>query len=150
MNKVVVHIVFVVAVVALGAIVGINNIPGEWYRSLEKPWFNPPDQIFGPVWTMLYVLIGIAGARIWLIARTSNLMQLWFIQMGLNFAWSPVFFGARSPVLALAIIVPLLLAIFTFIALSRRRDRISMWLFTPYAAWVSFATLLNAAIVILN
>lgn len=150
MNRSVIYIVFIVGVVAIGALIGINNIPGEWYRSLEKPWFNPPDAIFGPVWTALYVMIGIAGARTWIAARSSARMIVWVAQMVLNFAWSPLFFGAQSPLLALAVIIPLLLCIFAFIALSREKDTISMWLFVPYAAWVSFATLLNGAIVFLN
>ncbi|MCA2370545.1 tryptophan-rich sensory protein [Agrobacterium genomosp. 3 str. CIP 111-78] len=150
MKNLTVYVVFVVAVVAIGALIGVNNVPGEWYQSLQKPFFNPPNWIFGPVWTTLYVLIGIAGARTWIRKRMGTRMRLWFTQMVLNFLWSPIFFGMQSPVGALIIIIPMLVCILAFIALTYRRDRISMWLFVPYALWVTFATVLNASIGILN
>lgn len=150
MKNLTVYIVFVVAVVAVGALIGVNNVPGEWYQSLQKPFFNPPNWIFGPVWTTLYVLIGIAGARTWIRKRMGTRMRLWFTQMVLNFLWSPIFFGMQSPAGALVIIVPMLICILAFVALTYRRDRVSMWLFVPYALWVGFATLLNASIGFLN
>lgn len=150
MKNLTVYIVFVVAVVAVGALIGVNNVPGEWYQSLQKPYFNPPNWIFGPVWTTLYVLIGIAGARTWIRKRMGTRTRLWFTQMVLNFLWSPIFFGMQSPAGALVIIVPMLICILAFIALTYRRDRVSMWLFVPYALWVGFATLLNASIGLLN
>lgn len=150
MKNLTVYIVFVVAVVAVGALIGVNNVPGEWYQSLQKPFFNPPNWIFGPVWTTLYVLIGIAGARTWIRKRMGTRMRLWFTQIVLNFLWSPIFFGMQSPAGALVIIVPMLICILAFIALTYRRDRVSMWLFVPYALWVGFATLLNASIGLLN
>lgn len=150
MKNLTMYIVFVVVVVAIGALIGVNNVPGEWYQSLQKPFFNPPNWIFGPVWTTLYVLIGIAGARTWIRKRMGTRMRLWFTQMVLNFLWSPIFFGMQSPAGALIIIIPMLVCILAFIALTYRRDRISMWLFVPYALWVAFATVLNASIGILN
>jgi tryptophan-rich sensory protein len=144
------YIVFIVVVVAIGALIGVGNIPGAWYQSLAKPPFNPPNWIFGPVWTTLYVMIGIAGARTWLSNGLRHRSQLWLGQMVLNFLWSPVFFTLKSPVFALCIIVPMFALILAFIFANKRRDRISMWLFVPYAAWVAFATLLNASIVVLN
>lgn len=150
MKNLTVYVVFVVAVVAIGALIGVNNVPGEWYQSLQKPFFNPPNWIFGPVWTTLYVLIGIAGARTWIRKRMGTRMRLWFTQMVLSFLWSPIFFGMQSPVGALIIIIPMLVCILAFIALTYRRDRVSMWLFVPYALWVAFATVLNASIGILN
>ena len=144
------YIVFVVVVVAIGALIGVGNIPGAWYQSLVKPPFNPPNWIFGPVWTTLYVMIGLAGARTWLSNGLRARSQLWIGQMVLNFLWSPVFFGLKNPVLALCIIVPMFALILAFITANRRRDRISMWLFVPYAAWVAFATLLNASVAYLN
>jgi tryptophan-rich sensory protein len=150
MNKILTHALFVVIVVAIGAAIGLMNIPGEWYQSLAKPPFNPPNWIFGPVWTTLYVLIGIAGARTWLAGRSSATMRIWFTQMLLNFLWSPAFFGLHSPLLGLVIIVPLLLAIIAFIRASWNADRVSAVLFLPYVAWVGFATLLNLSLFILN
>lgn len=150
MRNLAIYIVFVVVVVAIGALIGVNNVPGEWYQSLEKPFFNPPNWIFGPVWTALYVLIGVAGARTWIRKPMGTRMRLWFTQMVLNFLWSPIFFGMQSPAGALIVIIPMLISILAFIALSYRRDRISMWLFVPYAVWVAFATVLNASIGMLN
>ncbi len=150
MKKILIHLLFIVLVVGLGALIGIANVPGEWYQSLAKPPFNPPNWIFGPVWTALYVLIGIAGARTWLAAPSSARMQMWFGQMALNFLWTPAFFGAESTALGLAVILPLLLSIIAFIRLSWRPDRPSAILFLPYLAWVGFATLLNLSLFLLN
>ncbi len=150
MKNLTVYIVFIVAVVAIGALIGVNNVPGEWYQSLQKPFFNPPNWIFGPVWTTLYVLIGIAGARTWIRRSTGTRMRLWFTQMVLNFLWSPIFFGMQSPVGALVIIIPMLICIIAFMVLTFSRDRLSSLLFAPYALWVAFATALNASIVVLN
>lgn len=150
MNKVIVYGIFIIAVVAAGSLLGLFNVPGEWYQSLRKPFFNPPNWIFAPVWTSLYVLIGIAGARTWIADARSYRMSLWFVQMALNFLWSPVFFGLQSPALGLVVIVPLLLAVILFIRANWTKDRVSAWLFIPYSVWVAFATLLNLAIVVLN
>lgn len=141
---------FIFVVVGAGLLSGLTNMPGEWYQTLEKPFFNPPPWIFGPVWTLLYVLIAIAGARIWLKAPRSAAMQLWFAQIALNMLWSPSFFGLEKPGLALVVIVMLLATIVVFMRKSEPIDRPSMLLFIPYLAWVSFATLLNASIFLLN
>lgn len=150
MRNLAIYIVFVVVVVAVGALIGVNNVPGEWYQSLRKPFFNPPNWIFGPVWTALYVLIGVAGARTWIRKRMGTCMRLWFTQMVLNFLWSPIFFGMQSPVGALIIIIPMLICIIAFMVLTYSRDRTSTLLFAPYALWVAFATALNASMVMLN
>ncbi|WP_320197063.1 TspO/MBR family protein [Agrobacterium rosae] len=150
MKKALVYLIFVFAVVTIGALIGMNNVPGEWYQTLNKPFFNPPNWIFGPVWTALYIMIAIAGARTWLQSRMGGRMQLWGSQMLLNFLWSPIFFTMQSPTGALILIVPMLICVIAFIIMTSTRDRISMWLFVPYAVWVAFATLLNASIVYLN
>jgi translocator protein len=150
MKKILIHLLFIALVVGLGALIGVANVPGEWYQSLAKPPFNPPNWIFGPVWTALYVLIGIAGARSWLSAPSSARMQMWFGQMALNFLWTPAFFGAESTALGLMVILPLLLAILAFIRMSWTADRPSALLFLPYLAWVGFATLLNLSLFLLN
>lgn len=79
-------ILFVVLTVIAGSLIGYASIPGPWYQDLQKPFFNPPNWIFGPVWTVLYVLIGIAGARVFIRERGNWLPRLWFLQMALNFA----------------------------------------------------------------
>lgn len=150
MRKVVIHLVFIAAVVGLGILSGLSNMPGEWYRSLEKPFFNPPAWIFAPVWTVLYVLIGIAGARVWLKAPASAAMQIWFAQIALNMMWSPAFFGLEAPGLALLVIFSLLVTIIGFIWKAGPIDRVARLLFFPYLAWVGFATLLNASIFLMN
>ena len=141
---------FVILVVGGGSLIGINNVPGEWYQSLAKPPFNPPNWIFGPVWTILYVLIAVAGWRVWNSRRTGGAMSLWWLQLGLNFLWSPVFFTLNQIGLALLIIIVLLAAIVAFIRINWHRDRTSAVLFLPYAAWVAFAMLLNGSIWLLN
>jgi len=102
------------------------------------------------VWTLLYILIAVAGWRTWQVAPRSGAMVIWFIQLMLNFIWSPVFFGAHRIGAAVVIITALLAMIIAFIAMRWRRDRIAALLFAPYAAWVAFATLLNGAIWALN
>lgn len=143
-------IAFLVLVIGGGLMIGFFTAPGEWYQGLNKPPFNPPPWIFGPVWTALYVLIAIAGWRAWRINPVGPMMALWAAQMALNFAWSPTFFAAELPMAALVMIVAMLMAIYSFITMAWRQDRLSAWLFLPYAAWVSFATVLNASIVWLN
>ncbi len=150
MRKILTHIVFIALVVGLGIVSGLSNMPGDWYQSLQKPFFNPPGWVFAPVWTVLYILIGIAGARVWEKAPASAAMQLWFGQMIFNFLWSPAFFGLQSPAMGLLVIVPLLGLILAFIWQAHPLDRPASLLFLPYAAWVGFATLLNASLVLLN
>lgn len=139
-----------VLVVGGGAVIGIATGPGAWYAALAKPAFNPPNWVFGPVWTTLYVLIAVAGWRVSWQTGSSRAVGLWWVQLVLNFLWSPMFFGLQRIDLALVVIVLLLATIATFIAAASRRDLVSAWLFVPYACWVSFATVLNAALLVLN
>lgn len=150
MARLVTLALFLLVVVGGGALVGASNVPGEWYQSLDKPVFNPPNWVFGPVWTVLYVMIAVAGWRTWSRTRTGGAMTAWWLQLGLNFLWSPLFFTAQSPGVALIVVVSMLAAILAFIALSWNRDRLSALLFLPYAAWVAFASVLNASIWWLN
>lgn len=139
-----------VLVVGGGLAVGFFTAPGEWYAGLTKPAFNPPNWIFAPVWTILYVLIAVAGWRTFERNRGSWPMKLWWGQLALNFLWSPVFFAAQRIGLALIVILLLLAAILAFIIVVWRQDRAAAWLFAPYAAWVFFASGLNGAIWLLN
>jgi tryptophan-rich sensory protein len=141
---------FLVLVVGGGLVIGYVTAPGEWYAALAKPAFNPPGWVFGPVWTVLYVLVAVAGWRIWQGDRRGRPMRLWWTQLVLNFLWSPIFFGAHQVGLALIIVLLLLAAIAAFIVLAWRQDRLAAWLFLPYAAWVTFASALNASIWELN
>jgi benzodiazapine receptor len=143
-------IFFVVVTIGGGLLIGFVTRPGEWYVGLSKPWFTPPNTVFGPVWTLLYVMIAIAGWRAFTVDAVGPPITVWTIALVLNFAWSPVFFRLRRPPAALFVILALLAMIIAFIALSWSQDELSALLFIPYAAWVAFATLLNAAICRLN
>lgn len=149
-NKTLTYLAFIILVLGGGLLIGANTMPGDWYQSLEKPAFNPPNWVFAPVWSILYVIIGVVGARTWLAHRRSMAMRLWFAQTVFNFAWSPVFFGLKDPVSAMIIVLGLLVCVAGFIAASWRRDRTAALLFLPYLAWAAFASALNAAIVMLN
>jgi tryptophan-rich sensory protein len=124
-----------------------------WYAGLNKPAFNPPNSVFGPVWTVLYALMAVAMWRVWTHgggAERRYAATLFAVQLLLNVGWSAAFFAAHSPVAGLAVIVLLLVAIAFTIDAFHRIDRLAAWLLIPYAAWVTFATALNAAIVMLN
>jgi tryptophan-rich sensory protein len=142
--------VFLVVVLGGGTLIGLFNLPDGWYAALRKPPFNPPNGVFGPVWSALYVLIAIAGWRTFLRRGDGTAKALWGVQMALNFLWSPAFFGLHRPELSLAVVVLLLIAICAFIGERWSKDAVAAWLFVPYLLWVAYATLLNGAIVILN
>lgn len=141
---------FLILVVGGGLVIGYVTAPGIWYAGLNKPAFNPPDWVFAPTWSVLYVLIAVAGARVWLRGRREPAMSLWWLQLLLNFAWSPVFFSLHMIGPALVIILLLAATVITFIIASWRVDRLSALMLLPYAAWVLFAGVLNGAILLLN
>jgi tryptophan-rich sensory protein len=143
-------LIFLALVVGGGLTIGYFTAPGEWYAHLEKPSFNPPGWVFAPVWTVLYVLIAIAGWRVGQQDSAGWPMRLWWGQLALNFLWSPTFFAAHLIGPALAIVLLLLAVIVGFIAASWRQDRVAALLFVPYAGWVAFAAALNSSIVVLN
>ena len=135
-----------IAAVALAAATGAQFAPGTWYEALIKPAWTPPNWLFGPVWTVLYIAIAAAGWLVWRGARGrfSSAMVLWTAQLLFNAAWSWLFFGLHRPGLALIDIVLMLGAILCFIVAARPVSRLASWLFAPYAVWVVFATALNA------
>ncbi len=140
-----------VALVALTALFGAQFEPGEWYESLAKPPLTPPNWLFGPVWSVLFLAIAIAAWLVWRAPQRSSVpLALWGGQLALNAVWSLLFFGLNRPGLALVEIATLLLAIgATTIAFGRVR-RLAAVLLLPYLAWVAFATYLNAGIWYLN
>src|SRR5215207_5211920 len=95
MNRLVLLSMFLMLVVGGGLVIGFLTAPDEWYGGLAKPPFNPPNWLFGPVWTVLYVLIAMAGWLTFESDRSGWPMRLWWIQLGLNFVWSPTFFAAH-------------------------------------------------------
>ena len=141
---------FLILVIGGGLTIGYVTAPGAWYAGLIKPSFNPPGWIFGPIWTALYVLIAVAGWRIFERHRRGWPMRLWWAQLALNFLWSPTFFAAHWIGLALVVILLLLGAILGFIGMAWRQDRVAASLFAPYAAWVALASVLNGSIWLLN
>jgi translocator protein len=143
-------VVFVVGVLAIGGALGYLTAPGEWYAGLRKPFFNPPNWIFAPVWTTLYVMIAVAGWRIFMIDARHKVMTVWYIQMVLNFLWTPVWFGAHQLWLAYVIIMAMWLAIIAFMIMAPRLDKVAAWLFAPYLVWVTFASMLNLSIAMMN
>ncbi|NVK34133.1 MAG: tryptophan-rich sensory protein [Rhodobacteraceae bacterium] len=150
MKRVLTLLGFVIGVVGIGFVMGLTNMPGAWYQGLEKPAFTPPNWLFAPAWTTLYVLIAVAGWRVWTRFGMGMLFAIWLLQMGLNFLWSPVVFGIHNLALGLAVIIGTLVCILLFIGKSCSADRIAALCFVPYAAWVAFATYLNAGLLVLN
>lgn len=130
----------------LGGVFTASAIP-VWYQTLQKPSFSPPSWIFGPVWTILYAMMGISAYLIW---RSKTARTVFILQLATNLLWSLLFFGLRSPLLALIDIGILWVLILTTIRYGYRISRPAAYLLIPYFCWVSFAAVLNGAIVILN
>ncbi len=138
------------AVGGIGSLVTISEIP-NWYTTIAKPNLNPPNWLFGPVWTLLYVLMGISLFLIWRQHRARHKAYIVFaVQLLLNLAWSVVFFGFHQLWLAFIVIVALALAIVVTIKAFLPLSRAAALLLAPYLAWVIFASSLNLSIAILN
>jgi translocator protein len=121
-----------------------------WYRALAKPSWQPPSSAFPAVWTTLYVLMSVSAWRVWLRDRgpaRRAALRWWGVQLALNAAWSPLFFGLRRPRTALVDAALLALAVGGYARASRRVDRAAAWLVAPYLGWAAFAAVLNAEIV---
>jgi len=141
------------AVGLLGALFTKPAIP-SWYASLQKPWFSPPNWLFAPVWTSLYVMMGVAAFVVWHHGLRSKKIKvalgLFALQLALNALWSPVFFGLQSPLTGLVVIVLLWIALVLTIISFFRASFAAGMLLVPYIAWVTFAGLLNVSLWILN
>ncbi len=125
----------------------------EWYPTLRKPAWNPPNWIFGPVWTVLYLMMATAGWLVWLDRDVSSVgfaLALFAMQLALNVSWTAIFFGLRNPGAAFIEIVALWIAIAATISQFAQVRTGAAWLLAPYAAWVSFAAALNFEIWRLN
>ena len=140
----------------VGAVAGLFTASGVdgWYRTIEKPSWNPPGWVFGPVWTTLYILMGIAFYLVWKSNASDKLkrpaMTLWVVQLVLNFFWTLIFFGAQEPGWALVEIIGLWIFILLTILAFARIHKTAAWLLVPYLLWVSFATVLTGTIWQLN
>lgn len=128
--------------------------PDSWYAALNKPFFNPPNWLFGPVWTILFILMGIALFLVWRQGwhqdNVRKALKLFFIQLGFNIVWSYFFFSLENPRLAFLEIIALWLAIVATMIAFYSVERRAAWLLWPYLAWVSFAAFLNYSIWIIN
>lgn len=140
------------AVAAAGGAVTATSVK-TWYVTLAKPPFNPPDWVFGPVWTTLYLMMAVAAWRVWRLREAPGArpaLGAWAVQLTLNLCWSFVFFGARAIGAAFAEILVLLVAILATGWLFWRVERLAGALLVPYAAWVAFASVLNFTLWRLN
>jgi translocator protein len=152
---------FLAASFAAAGLGSAFSIPAldPWYRELRKPAWTPPDQVFGPVWTILYFQMAVAA---WLVHRHTTGQRgarssrgkvaffAWVAQLLLNVGWSAAFFGLRSPAAGLLTIVPLWVAVVAAVATAARVTRVASLLLVPYLAWTSFAAALNLRIWQLN
>lgn len=135
------------------ALTGAAFPPDAWFAALAKPAWQPPNWLFGPVWTTLYLMIGVAGGLVWLRGPSPAVraaLIAWWVQLALNALWTPVFFGAQALGAALGVIGVLWLAIVWAIARCWPVSRVAALLLFPYLAWVSFASALNATLWWLN
>jgi len=146
----------IIAVAAASVIGQLATYPNlaPWYAGLVKPSFNPPNWVFAPVWTTLYVLMAFAVWRILRLPEASAARRLalilFFVQLALNAAWSWMFFGVHNLLLGAINIVPQLLVIVATVVAFHRLDRIAAWCLVPLVVWVAFASVLNIAIWQLN
>ncbi len=137
---------------AAGSIFTVSAIP-DWYASLAKPFFAPPNWVFGPVWTALYVLMGISFFLVWrkgFNKKTRSAINIFAIQLALNVLWSLAFFGLKSPIAGFVVIIALWAAIAAAIMKFMKIEKNAGLLLIPYIAWVSVAAALNLSIVLLN
>ncbi len=149
--KIAVSIAFCLLVAFLGSVATQSSV-GGWYTTLNKPFFNPPNWLFGPVWTLLYIMMGVSAGMVWNIKnKLLNKAMYWFgVQLLFNLSWSFAFFYFENPQSALVIIILLWISIYMSIRNFKPISAIAAYLLIPYLLWVSFATALNFEIWRLN
>jgi translocator protein len=136
----------------VGAVAGYATSQSidTWYITLKKPSWTPPNWLFGPAWTVLYIMMAVAAWLVWKTGNAKGALMVWAGQLALNFSWSFLFFGAQSPGLGLINIIAMWLAIAATIFAFAFHSRLAAFLMVPYLCWVSYASALNAAIYMLN
>ena len=152
-NKIVTFILFLIITFSASLIGGLATVTFKepWYSLLNKPFFNPPDWVFGPVWTILYLLMIISIWGYWHSKnRDMNTVYIYFIHLVFNATWSIVFFVFHKMVLALSVLVVLIVFIINLIIRYRRVTMMSSYLMIPYLLWSFFALILNTSLIILN
>lgn len=145
--------IWIIACLVAGSLVGLLSNSGNtrWYTSLNRPSFAPPSWVFGPTWAVLYIMIACAGSYLWMHRdQHSYLFTVFIIQLFLNYAWSFIFFRAHAIGIALIEILLLLFSIIVIMVMAYSQHQIVTWLFFPYALWVAFAAILNAAFWVKN
>lgn len=151
--KLIVSIAICLLAGGLGTIFTIPSIP-TWYATLVKPSFSPPNYLFGPVWTILYILMGISLYLIWKkgtkTQKVREALMIFGLQLFLNAVWSPIFFGARNLFVALIVIIFMWYFILKTILSFGKINKTASYLLYPYLAWVSFASILNFSVWMLN
>ncbi len=152
MNKYVQLVVWIIAFLVISFGIGQVTQGGMqgWYQALEKPSFNPPNYIFPIVWSILYVMIAIAGWNLWRVPASKSLKMIFALYMMMNWAWTPIFFGLHYITLGLIWIIALSLVNLVFIVKSLKVVRLSSVLMMPLMAWTSFASVLSYFIWALN
>jgi translocator protein len=146
---------WILLLLGLGTATGVLFGPDQWYTMLLKPTWNPPSWLFGPVWTALYVMMAVA---LWLVRREPDVdastrqraLAMFAVQFLLNLAWTPLFFGLRSPGLAFVEICLLWIALLSTMLAFGRVRALAGYLLLPYLLWVSFALVLNGTIWLMN
>ncbi len=151
-NKFVSLFLFLITTFSASFIGGITTLKFKepWYSTLVNPSFNPPDWVFGPVWTILYILMAIAIWNVWIKSKNINLVYLYFIHLFFNTTWSVVFFGFNQIELALINLIVLILFIVILFLKYKVISKLSAYLMIPYFLWCCFAFLLNLNLMMLN
>ena len=151
-NKFVSLFLFLITTFSASFIGGITTFKFKepWYSTLVKPSFNPPDWVFGPVWTILYILMAIAIWNVWIKSKNINFVYLYFIHLFFNTTWSVVFFGFNQIELALINLIVLILFIVILFLKYKVISKLSAYLMIPYFLWCCFAFLLNLNLMVLN
>lgn len=151
-NKFVSLFLFLITTFSASFIGGITTFKFKepWYSTLVKPSFNPPDWVFGPVWTILYILMAIAIWNVWIKSKNINVVYLYFIHLFFNTTWSVVFFGFNQIELALINLIVLILFIVILFRKYKVISKLSAYLMIPYFLWCCFAFLLNLNLIMLN
>jgi len=155
MNKILVFLICVLIPLAIGWISSTFTMGSvdSWYKTINKASFNPPGWVFGPAWTILYILMGISLYLVWTTSGSSlwkGGIGIFIVQLVLNFLWSIFFFGMHAPLLAFIDILLLWITILANILLFWQINPTAAYLLVPYILWVSFASVLNLFIVLLN
>ncbi len=150
-QKLIVAIVICLLAGAIGSVFTASEIT-TWYSSLNKPFFTPPNWVFAPAWTVLYILMGLSLYLVWISnsKEKHDAMRMFELQLLLNVAWSFLFFGLHSPLLGLAGIIVLWLAIFQTMEWFHKISKKATYLLVPYILWTSFALVLNLAVFAMN